>query len=237
MGGKSDSSISVLILARNEAANLQTLLPEIRDVLVRSGRKFEIVVIDGQSQDGTARVAELHGARVLSQRHPGYANALRQGIATCAGDFVVALDADYSHRPDFVESLLLASADADIVVASRYVAGGSADMSVDRRALSVIINRVFGFLLRVPIRDMTSGFRVYRRAALQSLEPRGEHFDALPELLALAHFAGRLIREIPFHYHPREAGLSKANALKFAPAYLRTLLRCWRMKKSRRENG
>lgn len=234
MASKGDSSISVLILARNEAANLQTLLPEIRDVLVRLGRKFEIVVVDAQSQDGTARVAELHGARVLGQRHPGYANALRQGIATCAGDFIVALDADYSHRPDFVEPMLRACEGADIVVASRYVAGGSADMSLDRRVLSVILNRIFGFLLSVPVRDMSSGFRVYRRAALQSLVPQGEHFDALPELLALAHFAGRRIREIPFHYHPREAGLSKANAVKFAPAYLRTLLRCWRMINARR---
>ena len=62
--------------------------------------------------------------------------------------------------------------------------------------------------------------------------PRGDYFDELPEIVALAYFAGLSVREIPFAYHPRAAGVSKARLVKFIPSYLRTLLRRWRVKRA-----
>jgi dolichol-phosphate mannosyltransferase len=116
-------------------------------------------------------------------------------------------------------------------VASRYIDGGRADMPLHRRLLSILLNRVFGMVLALPVRDLSSGFRVYRRAALATLATQGEHFDILPELVALAHFGHLRLKEIPFHYRQREAGVSNARIFRFAPAYLRTLLRCWRLKR------
>ena len=224
-------AVSVLILTRNEAASLAVLLPELARMMAQGERSYEVVVIDADSPDGTVDVARRHGARAIAQVGAGYASALREGLAACQGHFIVTLDADMSHRAEVVDALLAAAEDADVVVASRYVDGGRADMRWDRRLLSLLLNRLFGWALQVPVRDLSSGFRVYRRATLATLAPRGEHFDILPELAALAHFGGLRVQEIPFHYYQREAGVSKARVLRFAPAYLRTLLRCWRVKR------
>jgi dolichol-phosphate mannosyltransferase len=225
-------TISVLILTRNEAASLALLLPELARMMARGDRVYEVVVIDADSPDGTVAVARSHGARVIAQIGGGYASALREGLAACQGHYIVTLDADMSHRAEVVDALLAATEDADLVVASRYIDGGRADMRWDRHLLSLLLNRLFAKALGLPLRDLSSGFRAYRRAALATLAPQGEHFDILPELAALAHFGGLRVREIPFHYRQREAGVSKARVLRFAPAYLRTLLRCWRIKRA-----
>jgi dolichol-phosphate mannosyltransferase len=183
----SQALLSVLILARNEAQNLDDLLPHIGKTLAGIGRKFEIVVVDADSPDGTAAVALRHNARVVAQHGSGYANALRQGFAECNGGFILAMDADFSHRPDFFAQMIHAVEAADVVVASRYVAGGSADMPTSRRLLSALLNRVFARVLGLPTRDLSSGFRMYRRQALQGIAARGEYFDVLPEIIALAH--------------------------------------------------
>ncbi len=218
--------ISVLVLARNEAENLESLLPEVSRVLSAAGHDYDITVVDAASRDGTEAVARRHGASVIQQSAPGYANALRQGIAACAGDAILTIDADMSHRPSFILDLLDRRDDAEILIASRYVAGGSADMPASRIVLSRVLNVLFGRLLGIDVRDMSSGFRLYDRRIAQSLDARGEHFDVLPELVALALEAGHRVVEVPFHYHPRDAGVSKARVIAFGPSYVRTLGRC-----------
>jgi dolichol-phosphate mannosyltransferase len=106
-----------------------------------------------------------------------------------------------------------------------------------RRLLSKLLNGVFSRVLGLPVRDLSSGFRIYRRQALQGIAARGDYFDVLPEIIALAYIQGLRIREIPFHYHPREAGVSKARIVKFIPSYARTLLRCWRAKRASSMSG
>ncbi len=216
----------MLILARNEADNLEVLLPDIARVLGDAGHANEVIVVDAASRDGSEAVARRHGASVIQQAQPGYANALRQGLAACSGDVILTLDADMSHRPLFMLDLLSQRRNAGIVIASRYIAGGGADMPATRRVLSRILNTLFSRLLGIDVRDMSSGFRLYDRALVQSLDPRGEHFDVLPEIVALALAGGHRVVEIPFHYHPRDAGVSKARALAFSPSYARTLARC-----------
>jgi dolichol-phosphate mannosyltransferase len=228
MTALSSPSVSVLIMTRNEAENLRTLLPRIVSTLSANEGRLEVIIVDADSPDGTADVAKEHGARVVRQSLPGYANALRQGFAECRGDTVITLDADFSHNPDMFQTMLHALDDADLVIASRYIPGGSADMPHSRRILSLILNRIFAVTLGLSVHDMSSGFRIYRRAELMRLQPRGDYFDVLPEIVALASFAGLRVREIPFHYYAREAGVSKARVFKFMPSYLRTLFRCWR---------
>lgn len=232
-------SLSVLIMARNEADNLEALLPDVARVLGDAGYAHEVIVVDAASRDGSEAVARRHGATVIQQTQPGYANALRQGLAACTGDAILTLDADMSHRPLFMIDLLAQRHSAGIVIASRYVEGGGADMPATRLVLSRILNAMFGRLLGIGVRDMSSGFRLYDRDLVQSLEPRGEHFDVLPEIVALALAAGHRAIEVPFHYHPRDAGVSKARALAFSPSYARTLARCiaarWKGRRGRTE--
>ena len=226
-------TLSVVILTRNEAENLDALLPALAKILGRAGIAYEVIVLDAASPDGTAAVARRHGVRVVQQERPGYANALRSGFAHCKGDFVLTLDADLSHGPEFVLDMIKERNDAEIVIASRYVARGGAVMPPTRRALSFMLNRLYGRTLGLPIKDLSSGFRLYRRTALAELAPRGEHFDVLPEIVALAFFRGHRVREVPFHYRARMNGVSKARVLRFAPSYVRTLLRCLAAKRRR----
>lgn len=218
--------LSILILTRNEAENLEVLIPDVRSELAGSGFDLEVIVVDAWSADGTPDVARRHGATVLEQSRPGYANALREGLAACTGVSIVTIDADLSHRPSFLGDMLAASRESDLVIASRYVAGGRADMPSTRRILSRILNTVFRVAVGLDVCDASSGYRLYDRRSIDAIDPRGSHFDVLPEIVTQIVASGLRVAEIPFHYHPRESGVSKARVLRFLPSYVRTLVRC-----------
>ena len=109
----------------NEAEILKVLIPRLVALLDREQLTHEIVVIDGGSSDGTRETAEALGARVVMERRRGYAGAMETGIAEARGDYVLTLDADQSHDPDFIVKIWRARRRADIVVASRYTLGAS----------------------------------------------------------------------------------------------------------------
>jgi dolichol-phosphate mannosyltransferase len=224
--------LTVVIPALDEAASLRELLPELRAALERMGLSFEIVVVDGGSTDDTRHVIESSGATFLRQSQRGYGNALAEGFAAARGDYVLTMDADYSHEPSFVANLWAARETADVVIASRYVRGGSAEMSLLRALLSRVLNRVYRSILDLEYRDLSSGFRLCRMSALAAVDPAGRDFDYLPELLVLLFTQGYRIREVPFRYRPRKKGRSHAKLLRFGWAYVRTLLRMRRLRVS-----
>src|SRR5271170_7322924 len=152
--------ISVILPVLNESDNLRILLPRIRTSLEREKLSHEIVVIDGGSTDGTRETAEALGARVVAERRRGYAGAMETGIAEARGDYVLTLDADQSHDPDFIVKLWRARTRADIVVASRYALGGVAYSDFVRRWTSWLLNVVLRRILSMPVRDMASGYRL-----------------------------------------------------------------------------
>src|SRR5208282_2288849 len=165
--------VSVILPVVNEAENLRILIPRLIALLDRERLTHEIVVIDGVSSDGTRETAQALGARVVAERRRGYAGAMETGIAEARGDYVLTLDADQSHDPDFIVKLWRARTRADIVVASRYVLGGVAYTGFVRRSTSWLLNAVLRRILSMPVRDMSSGYRLYRREVLANLELRG----------------------------------------------------------------
>lgn len=223
--------LSVVIPAWNEGANLRVLLPELRDALAQAGASGEVIVVDTPSDDGTEAVCREHGARYVSVGR-GYGRALTAGFAAAAGDSVVTMDADCSHPASFIPTLWARRAEADLLIASRYVPGGSATMPRTRRVLSRVLNGVFRTALDVPLRDLSSGFRLYRRALLDEVHPVGRDFDVLPEIALLAVTRGFCVLEVPFAYRPRGAGASHARLAAFALQYVRTLGRLWRLRNS-----
>ncbi|MBI2218555.1 MAG: glycosyltransferase [Candidatus Rokubacteria bacterium] len=226
------TTLAVVIPALNERENLELLLPALRETLDGLGVPSEVIVVDGGSRDGTADAAERRGARVVVQRTPGFGAALRDGFAATTAGYVVTMDADLSHRPVFIEELWKRRAEADVLVASRYVPGGCADMGWLRRLLSRILNRVYRRALSLPLNDLSSNFRMYRRRVLAAVTCESRDFDVLEELLIEVHAAGWRIEEVPFRYMARGSGRSHARLVRFGWALLKTLVRLWRLRNS-----
>ena len=224
--------LAVIIPALNERANLEILLPALRDEIAQIGIPAELVVVDGGSQDGTRETAERRGARVVSQQERGYGGALLAGFASTAAPYLLTMDADLSHRPVFLQDLWRRRDEAEVLIASRYIAGGRADMGRFRKVLSHTLNRTYSRVLSLPLRDLSSGFRMYRRAVLTNLAIRARDFDALEEILIRVHAQGWRILEVPFHYMARGSGRSHARLFKFGWAFLKTLGRMWRLRNS-----
>ncbi|MGH7897678.1 MAG: glycosyltransferase [Candidatus Binatia bacterium] len=224
--------LSVVLLTKNESENLRSLVPRIQKMIETLGVRGEIVVVD-DSDDDTLEVARRLNCRAQPQQGAGYGDALNQGLAAARGDYVVTIDADYSHEPEFLYHMWAARTTADVVIGSRYVLAGRAEMPIIRRLLSLILNRVFAVVLALPYRDLSSGFRLYNSRVFKSVRSLvSRDFDALEELLVIAYCDGWRIREIPIRYRPRHAGRSNVRALKFAVSYARTLPRLWRLRNS-----
>jgi dolichol-phosphate mannosyltransferase len=232
MPTSSTLDLTVVIPVLNERDNLAALLPRLDVVLAQLDCKSEVLVVDGGSRDGTAGLARSLGARVLLQTAPGYGGALLEGLKAAHGQYIVTLDADLSHDPDFIAKLWRARGQADIVIASRYVKAGVAYMPLHRKVLSRILNRFFAIGLGLPVRDMSSGFRLYRASLLAQLELSGRNFEILEEILVKAYAAGWHVVEIPFTYYPRDRGSSHARIFRFGLSLLTAFARLWPLRNS-----
>jgi dolichol-phosphate mannosyltransferase len=224
--------LSIILPVVNERDNLLVLIPRMSAVIRREALDFEILVIDGGSTDGTQQAAAELGARVVAERRSGYAGALETGFAEARGHYVLTLDADLSHEPDFVAKLWRARTQADIVIASRYTRGGVAYTDFLRRLLSGLLNLFMRRVLSMPVRDLSSGFRLYRREALDSVALEGRNFEVLEEILVKAYARGYSVFEVPFTYFPREAGRSHARLVSFGWDLTRAAFKLWRLRNS-----
>jgi glycosyltransferase involved in cell wall biosynthesis len=224
--------ISVVIPVLNERENLELLLPSLRQVIDELGLAAEILVVDGGSTDGSQRVAERLGARVIPPQDRGFGGALRAGFATAIAPFVVTMDGDLSHQPLFLKDFWRQRGEAELVIASRYVNGGKAEMGAVRHLLSHVLNRTYSLVLGLPLRDLSSGFRMYQRNVLASLDLQAQDFDVQEEILVKLHVQGCRIKEVPFHYRVRKSGKSHVKLLRFGWAFSRTLFRMRRLKNS-----
>jgi dolichol-phosphate mannosyltransferase len=224
--------VSVVLPVVNERENLRELLPRLDRLFDREHLSHEIIVVDGGSTDGTREAAEKLGARVVAERRRGYGGALETGFAEARGDYVLTLDADLSHEPDFVAKLWRARERADIVIASRYTRGGVAYTSFTRRVISRLLNGVLRRLLSIPVRDLSSGYRLYRREVLAGLEIEGRNFEALEEILVKAYARGFSVTEVPFTYFPRGAGRSHAKLVRFGLDIMRSSVKLWMLRNS-----
>ncbi len=221
-----DPALTVLAAALNEAESLKSLLPPLKAELATLGTSHEILIVDGGSTDATVAVATEHGCRVLQQNNPGFGGAIRDGFSQARGEFILELDADGSHPPAMIPKLWQARRQADVVIASRFIPGGSSEISA-RNALSWILNTISRWWLAWPIKDASSGLRIYRAAALHGRNLAAVDFTIQQETLAAILGAGGTVAEIPFHYGPRVGGHSKARVLPLGLSYLRMF---WRLR-------
>jgi dolichol-phosphate mannosyltransferase len=212
----------VVLPTYNERETLPQLLDEVLDRPSRS----DILVVDDSSPDGTADVVKVamvqEPDRVHLLERPG-----KQGLgrAYSAGfdwvleaggyDAVVQMDADGSHDPADVDRLLDAVVAADLVIGSRYVAGGRSDgLTNGREALSRGGNAYARLILRVGVRDLTGGFKAWRTdllARLRAETTASTGYGFQIETTLRAARSGSRICEVPITFHERRAGSSKMN--------------------------
>lgn len=225
-------NLSIIIPTLNEEANIGELIPALHKVASQISPQYEIIIVDGGSLDNTRDVAKKLNAKVIVQTRRGYGGALKEGFDVAQGEYILTLDGDLSHSPAFIPQMWEARAEAEIVVASRYAPGGSAETSLFRRTLSNILNKVFTTGLSLPLKDISSGFRMYQASLLRDLNLTSTDFDILEEVLIKGYAQGWRINEVPFHYLPRKSGTTHVKLLRFGISYLRTFGRMWRLRNS-----
>ncbi len=224
--------VSIILPVVNERENLRVLIPRLTALLDRERLAHEIIVVDGGSTDGTQEAASALGARVMPERRRGYAGAIETGFAEARGDYILTLDADQSHEPDFVTKMWRARERADIVIASRYARGGVAYTNFFRRITSAGLNFVLRVMLAMPVRDLSSGYRLYRREAIAGLKLNSTNFEVIEEILVKAYARGFSVVEVPFTYFPRAEGQSHAKLLQFGWQIVKSSVNLWKIRNS-----
>jgi dolichol-phosphate mannosyltransferase len=203
----------------NERENLEPMLYALQSIL---GADDRVLVIDDNSPDGTGEVADrlagqLRNIEVLHRDHkdglgPAYIAGFRHALAEGA-ELVIELDADFSHDPKDIPRLIEASRNADVVLGSRYVGGGSVqNWGVVRRLVSRGGSAYARVLLGTTLRDLTGGFKCFRRRVLEAIDldavnAKGYAFQI--ELTYRALRAGFTVTEIPITFTDRVRGGSK----------------------------
>jgi dolichol-phosphate mannosyltransferase len=232
LGSRGVRDLSIVLPAMNEGPNLELLLPQVRAVVESLGVTWEILIVTGETDSQTLAAAEAAGAVVLKQEERGYGGALVAAFHVVRGAYLLTMDADLSHRPEFIRDLWRCRESAEVLVASRYVAGGHARMPVSRYVLSRLINLFFKLGLSLPIKDLSSGFRLYNTKSIRTQEFAARDFNILQEIVVRAYSQGCRVREIPFDYAARRHGSSNARVFRFGLAYLRTFGSLWKLRKS-----
>ena len=211
----------VLVIAPTfqEAENVAGFLASVRSAVPTA----DVLVVDDNSPDGTGALAEQAAAELgqIKVLHrpgkEGLGSAYREGFQVALDedyDVIVQMDVDFSHEPTSIPALVArVEAGADAVIGSRYVAGGATvDWPLYRRLLSKWGNRYTAFVLRLPLSDVTSGFRAYRAASLRAIDPASttaEGYAFLTELARRLVRDGAQIDEVPITFADRTAGQSK----------------------------
>lgn len=213
-------SALVVIPTYNERANLPVLIAGLME-----HARVKVLVVDDNSPDGTGEVAEA-----LARQYPGcvsvlhrtknrgfgrsYIDGMQQALREPV-DVICQMDADLSHDPSQLPSLIAATAHADVVIGSRYVPGGQIrNWPKRRRILSRLANIYIRTITRLQARDCTSGYRCWRRHALAALPLDrfiSDGYSFLVEMLFAASRNGSRIAEVPITFVERREGESKVS--------------------------
>ena len=209
----------------NEAVNVEPFVRAVLPELAEAAPEHRILIVDDNSPDGTGRIAdslaeELDGVEVLHRPQKeglgvAYLAGFRRALDAGA-DLILEMDSDFSHSPADVPRLIGAAEHADLVLGSRYVPGGGVtDWGLLRRGLSRGGSLYARLVLRVGVRDLTGGFKCFRREVLEGLDLASIHAEGYGFQIELTYRAlrrGFRVEEIPIVFRERQAGLSKMTA-------------------------
>lgn len=241
----SKAKLSIIVPTYNESQNIVRMLDSIAETL-SPYKGSEIIVVDDNSPDGTAEMAKSH-AKIISTKKKirieiisrngklGLSSAIIKGVQYASGDFLVIMDSDFSHPPQVIPSIIqaLQGSNYDIVIASRYVKGGSIiGWPFKRRLMSKGATKIAQYGLGIDVKDPVSGFFAFRRDIISGLKFDAIGYKMLLEILVKTK--GARVKEIPYTFTNRRIGASKLDANVMFD-YLRAVLRLYRYGKSIRQ--
>jgi glycosyltransferase involved in cell wall biosynthesis len=222
---RSTPMVSVVIPCLNEAENIEECVTAARDAMRAMGVDGEVVVADNNSEDDSARLAELAGARVVVERRRGYGSAYLAGFAASRGRYIVMADADltydFNEIPRFVAEL---EAGAEMVIGDRMdnIHPGAMPW-LHQYVGNPILTGLLNLLFRTGISDAHCGMRALRRDVLPRLDLRTTGMEFASEMVIRASKEKLKIAEFPIEYHPR-GGESKLSSFRDGWRHLRFLL-------------
>jgi dolichol-phosphate mannosyltransferase len=218
-------AVWLILPTYNEAENLEPLVRAVLPALEQPDAEPHVLIVDDSSPDGTGELAdglaaELEPVEVLHRpRKQGLGRAYLAGFGVAlerGADRVLEMDSDFSHDPADLPRLISATGAADLVLGSRYVPGGGiTDWGAIRRLLSRGGSVYARWLLGVPVRDLTGGFKCFRRQVLEGIALDDVHADGYGfqiELTYRAIQAGFTVTEVPIVFRERRVGRSKMTA-------------------------
>src|ERR671919_3164091 len=228
----SASELSIVIPVWGSDHNLRRLIPSLKGDLGASVPTPGIVVAAGPENQEIEGLAERLGATFVRASGNGFGTVLGAGLGAASGAYVVTMDGDFSHRPGFIRTMWYQRDDADVLIASRFVRGSYPEMRWARRVLSRVLNLLYRKILALPYRDLSSGFRLYRREVLSDIgPPTAAGLDALPELLVRASSQGWSVAEVPFWYQGARP-FTRVRMLRLGAGYLGTMSRLFALRNS-----
>lgn len=227
--------LSVVIAVYNEEDNVEKLTERIYASLTHLKIPFELIyVVDGNdsSFEKIRRMSKIY-PNIKIDHSPiarGFRNSFMIGFGMIDQKTtqVLTLDADLNHRPEEIKNLIhcMNESNADIVIGSRYVRGGSIKKAgLFKRAVSLLANIVTELFFNLHIKDKTSGFRLYKKHILLSILPSCtlQGFEFLFEILLVAKMKGYIVKEVPILFETREHGESKFRLFKTIKGYVEIL--------------
>ena len=223
--------LSVVIPIVEETDGFESLLTGIHRVLDGLQVDYEVLLAPGARRQVNL-VGLGDGARIVPVSGCRYGEALLAGVAAAQGEYILTLQADFAREPDFIRDLWLRRDEGEILIASRYIVGSQVDMAPGFTRLSRWLNQFFSRGLSLKVKDMSSGYRLYRAGVLKSLPLAARDYDILQEILVRAYAEGWRVREVPFHYAARRQGRAHTRAFEFGLRYLDTFGALWRLRNS-----
>lgn len=222
--------LDIVIPSYEEYQNLQILLPKIVDTLSRANIDYSILIVDRvTSKDKTPELASISSNIKVIHRNPGdiYGDAVRTGINTSTAPYILFMDADGSHDPEFIVELFKQKEKADVIIASRYIKGGGSFNGPVLKLMSMLVNLSYRVILNIPAKDVSNSFKLYKKEVLKPLVLKCSNFDIIEEILfkALKQNRGLVIKEIPYFFKERLHGNTKRDLVSFSLSFLATLVR------------
>ncbi len=225
----SNIRLSIIIPSYLEEENLRIIIPRLKNEMQKLGEDYEILIVDTMHpMDHTEEVCRNNNIVYLNRKKGNhYGNAIRTGLENAKGEYIIFMDADGSHSPEFISKLYQYKNDYDVVIASRYVAGGATDNNSILLIMSWVVNVIYSVVLNLKCRDISNSFKLYRGNLLKNINLYCNNFDIIEEILFKLTKTNPdiKIKEVPFSFKKRMFGETKRNLYFFVLTYIVTLLK------------